>query len=450
MSTARLDSLIAEAADISQSVRMADGHTLSLSIEAGAKVATVYLWPGLDAPDTEAWEYEDNVEVWLTTGSFGEGRLFGEVPVQAVRDLIEQHGGEAVAADDDNVLAAPLAQLSRAGIRCLPWRDSAGTYVRVPFADGEEITFTGITAPDEDGRIDDVSTGHMVRDHGGWLANLEDGEIVYHSDGKGLQYEEDTAALVAAIIERAPRHGGSAPEEGPGDTAEQLAVKALAEWGITAHLDDESLIGGARNSWLVISRDQTTDGMPREDEPYIVLGLANVDDDEWPMAQRPPARPADEWRVLLGDGNGRERDVMARPAGSANGLADCVAAVAEWITMPQASPNPLTQLADLHGTFKFGYSAEDVRSVFARISDEGGPYLVCVWEYCDEDGFGGNSQFYAENDEGEFFEIKPDVYRWLSGELETPGPVDTWVCAPVPELEFLVSDDFHNYGRSED
>lgn len=334
MSTARLDSLIAEAAAISQPVRMADGHTLSLSIEAGAKVATVYLWPGLDAPDTEAWENEDNVEVWLTTGSFGEGRLFGEVPVQAVRDLIEQHGGEAVAADDDNVVAAPLAQLSRAGILCLPWRDPAGGYVRVPFADGEEITFTGITAPDEDGRIDDVSTGHMVRDHGGWLANLEDGEIVYYSGGKGLPYEEDTAALVAAIIERAPRHGGSAPEEGPGDTAEQLAVKALAEWGVTAHLDDESLIGGGRNSWLVIGRDQTTDGMPGEDAPYIVLSLSNDEDDEWPTAQRPPARPADEWQVLLEDSNGNEWAVMKRPAGSADGLADCVEAIVTWVTDP--------------------------------------------------------------------------------------------------------------------
>ena len=111
----------------------------------------------------------------------------------------------------------------------------------------------------------------------------------------------------------------------------------------------------------------------------------------------------------------------------------------------------LTRLADLKGVFKDGYTPEEIRSVFGRISDEGGPYLVCVWDYADDAGYGGNSQFYAEDDAGNFFEVRLEIHRWLSGELETPGAVDTWVCAPVAEpTDFPVSDDFHNYARSGD
>lgn len=73
-----------------------------------------------------------------------------------------------------------------------------------------------------------------------------------------------------------------------------------------------------------------------------------------------------------------------------------------------------------------------------------------MWEYADEYGFGGNSEFYAEGEDGALFEVQPDVHRWLSGQQETPGPLDTWVCAPVTEpTDFPVSDDFHNYARAD-
>lgn len=113
-------------------------------------------------------------------------------------------------------------------------------------------------------------------------------------------------------------------------------------------------------------------------------------------------------------------------------------------------PDLLAEIADLWGRFKDGYSADDVRRVFGRISDAGGPHLVCVWDYADEYGFGGNSKFYAEDEEGRFLEVEPGIYRWLTGEQRSPGPVNTWVVGPVAEpIEFAVGDDFHNYARSE-
>ncbi|GAA2967885.1 hypothetical protein [Kitasatospora cinereorecta] len=229
-STPRLDSLAAGGTNgVYDGIRLADGHMLTLVIHPGAdRAESVFLYPGLTAPDTEAWENEDWLEDWLTGGS-GE-TTYGDVPVEAVRELIVAHGGE--------------------------------------------------------------------------------------------------------------------------------------------HENQEAPQGGAEKT------------------------------DEAETAE--------------------------------------------------ASPDPLTQLAELHGTFERGYSADDVRSVFGRIADEGGPYLVCVWEYADEYGFGGNSEFYAEGEDGDLFEVQPDIHRWLSGQQETPGPLDTWVCAPVTEpTEFPVSDDFHNYARAD-
>ncbi|MFD8415448.1 hypothetical protein ACFV2Q_27420 [Streptomyces sp. NPDC059650] len=223
-STPRLDSLAAGGThEVFDGIRLVDGHVLTLKTRPGADMAQeVFLYRGLTAPNTEAWENEDDLEVWLTGGNFDDGSLYSDVPIQAVRDLIVQHGGE-------------------------------------------------------------------------------------HEN------------------------------------------------------------------------------------------------------QEPPT------------------DAERRS---------------------EAQARLLERMADLGGRIKDGYSASDIRAVFERICYDGGPYLVCVWEYADENGFGGSSQFYAEDEEGDLFEIRPDIYRWLSGQQETPGPVDTWICEPAAEpTEFPVSDDFHNYAR---
>ncbi|WP_446041122.1 hypothetical protein [Streptomyces sp. SID1121] len=124
----------------------------------------------------------------------------------------------------------------------------------------------------------------------------------------------------------------------------------------------------------------------------------------------------------------------------------------EW-TLPDPTEEQgdvLAEIADLYGRFEDGYSADGIRTVFARIYDEVGVDLVCVWDYADEYGYGGNSEFFAEDEDGALFEVQPDIHLWLSGKRETPGPVDTWVCAPVTEpTDVPVSDDFHNYARTD-
>ncbi|MEW1930488.1 hypothetical protein [Streptomyces sp. NPDC088360] len=220
ISTPRLDSLTAGGTNENfDDVRLADGHVLTLKVHPGAEVAEVFLLPGLTAPDTEAWENEDQWEVWLTGGKFGDS-LYLDVPVEAVRDLIVQHGGEH---------------------------------------ENQE-------APEESGRTSEVGTAGAV------------------------------------------------------------ATRALAEWGITAHRDDD-----AGSSWLTVGYDQTRKGFPRVlSAPYVVLYLYSDADEEEITVDRAPVT-GDEWTVLAGDGSGAERELITRPA---DRFAECVEAIADWVTNP--------------------------------------------------------------------------------------------------------------------
>ncbi|MEW1639323.1 hypothetical protein AB0469_35375 [Streptomyces sp. NPDC093801] len=150
--------------------------------------------------------------------------------------------------------------------------------------------------------------------------------------------------------------------------------------------------------------------------------------------------PTEALRDLIAEHGGEHEDQEGEDAApSAGGTA-----------AGEAAQELGAELAELHGAFEHGYGADDIRRVFGRINDEGGPYLVCVWDIADDYGFGGNADFYAEDEECKLFELKPDVYRWLTGQQDSPGPLDTWVGAHVPELvEFAATDDRHNYARTE-
>ncbi|MEU6071894.1 hypothetical protein ABZ864_47625 [Streptomyces sp. NPDC047082] len=144
--------------------------------------------------------------------------------------------------------------------------------------------------------------------------------------------------------------GDTAPkttsESGESETAETIATRALAAWGITPHADDEPLIGGTRNTWLVIGYDQLRPGFPHMlDDPYIVLYLYREEPEEITVT-RAPAN-GDHWHVIVGDVNGAERELMTRPADQ---LPDCVQAIADWVTnpLPTAGSVLLAALAE-HG-----------------------------------------------------------------------------------------------------
>ncbi|MGW3984762.1 hypothetical protein [Streptomyces mirabilis] len=107
----------------------------------------------------------------------------------------------------DDFTASLMGQLETEGLCWVPVHEHTGTYLRVPRADGSEITISGTTA---DGRK--ASSQHTADDHAGWLAVWGDFNVtvveVYRSTRRGLTRAADTAALAAAALECARKHGG--------------------------------------------------------------------------------------------------------------------------------------------------------------------------------------------------------------------------------------------------
>jgi hypothetical protein len=110
MSAPRLDHAAANGTGQQpHSIRLADGKRITIQASKGAACLPdpsnhagpfthleVYLDEGVDPGDGEGWELEDDWELWLTATDDEpvRGRLFYEVPVDDVRQLIEEHGGE--------------------------------------------------------------------------------------------------------------------------------------------------------------------------------------------------------------------------------------------------------------------------------------------------------------------------------------------------------------------
>jgi hypothetical protein len=120
--TPHLDSLVEGGTnDRRQRIRLADGHSLALKARPGADTAyEVFVFPGLAVPDTEAWANRDPWAGWLTGDASAEGVLYADVPFDAVRDLIVQHGGEHEEREaGDDTQEAPGETAEAAAIRAL-------------------------------------------------------------------------------------------------------------------------------------------------------------------------------------------------------------------------------------------------------------------------------------------------------------------------------------------
>ncbi|MER7477376.1 hypothetical protein ABTX60_06935 [Streptomyces sp. NPDC126510] len=118
MSTPRLDRFAATGTDaLPASIHLADGKRITVRTGPGVSCLPcpgvsgihgrprdyagpfthleVYLDEGVEPGDSDGWELEDSWELLLTAGDQpAKGRLFNEVPVEDIRALIEEHGGE--------------------------------------------------------------------------------------------------------------------------------------------------------------------------------------------------------------------------------------------------------------------------------------------------------------------------------------------------------------------
>lgn len=85
---------------------------------------------------------------------------------------------------------------------------------------------------------------------------------------------------------------------------------------------------------------------------------------------------------------------------------------------------------ELRGRFRYGYTPDDFRKLAEVIASDTGVELCCVWEYFDDCGYGGGSEFVI-GDQGRFYELVGDLWPWLSADdgcdaPADPGDPETW------------------------
>ena len=108
-------------------------------------------------------------------------------------------------------------------------------------------------------------------------------------------------------------------------------------------------------------------------------------------------------------------------------------------------------LEDLRGYMVDGYDADDVTRVFDRLEEATGLSLVCVWEYFDSAGVGGNSQFYVSLEDDRLHEVAGDLWEWLNGDPDcdstpaSPGASSSWIGSKADfAADFEYDDGRHN------
>ncbi|MFD7163571.1 hypothetical protein [Streptomyces violascens] len=105
----------------------------------------------------------------------------------------------------DDFTASLMGQLEMDGLCLAPVHEHAGMYLRVPLADGSEITISGATAGGRGASSD------AADDHGGWLAAWGDDNDTFvevYRSRWGLTRAADTSALAAAVLKCAREHDG--------------------------------------------------------------------------------------------------------------------------------------------------------------------------------------------------------------------------------------------------
>ncbi|MGW9440603.1 hypothetical protein [Streptomyces sp. NPDC055607] len=263
MITPRLNRIAAAGTDgLHSRIHLADGHRIYVNGTIGAIVfEEVALAPGLTAPYTEAWKNAgEPVEHFIIGETVNGGSVFHDVPVDAVRALVQAHGGERDHQDDD--LTPVRYQISPSS--------AVGRY-RIDL-DGQQI---GRIVWMEDGR------------EGYWLATPR---------GKRRSVEfDDMDEATAHLLQEADIAAGRLT------TAAQELRSALTPYGLTLHDIEDVLIGGHVLSWLALGSGDSAQN-PDWDQPHLNIYLSDPEDGDEVNIHR-PTRENDQWVVELNDGS---------------------------------------------------------------------------------------------------------------------------------------------------
>jgi hypothetical protein len=102
-------------------------------------------------------------------------------------------------------------------------------------------------------------------------------------------------------------------------------------------------------------------------------------------------------------------------------------------------------LRDYAGVFKDGYTPEDVDRAMGAVRDATGIELAILWDFCDEAGFGGNSD-YAISYLGDLYDFEDitedeaDIPSFLAGDGPCPDQLSIRLCG---KLEYQTLTNFN-------
>ncbi|MFM9452542.1 hypothetical protein [Streptomyces europaeiscabiei] len=112
-------------------------------------------------------------------------------------------------------------------------------------------------------------------------------------------------------------------------TARERLTRALAEYGVTAHVDDD-----AGNSWLVVNMHGDT--FPGVGTPQLVAYVYD-DHEDWVFVNEPMEHCAGTWRVHFNDGTNEELEFRGTSSDPATETTECAAFIADRLRAPTAS-----------------------------------------------------------------------------------------------------------------
>ncbi|MEU6946597.1 hypothetical protein ABZ957_15415 [Streptomyces sp. NPDC046316] len=273
-------------------IRLGDGHLITVTARPDAEVLDeVFLAPGLTAPATEDWSREGVTDWGLADQEHG-GSLYLNVPVEAVRQFIQDRLGEHEEQDQHDF---PTGRF------LINARSHHGQWAVL--VEGERV-------------------GRIYLEDGVWCARAYGSDAPVECDG--------AEAAAARLVEVADLVAGRTV------TAEQALRTELAAHAVTPHLDEDTFIGGHRNSWLVVG---LSDGeFPHvQEQPYVLVCLHDPADGDEVTVER-AARAGDEWSTVIGTGNpsaGAQAEIPGRSFPGAD-TAAVAAYIAQWRRNPYA------------------------------------------------------------------------------------------------------------------
>ncbi|WP_280470680.1 hypothetical protein [Nocardia farcinica] len=134
--------------------------------------------------------------------------------------------------------------------------------------------------------------------------------------------------------------------------------------------------------------------------------------------------------VLAYNWHDERRDYLAQAEGRDRHIFRDLATVARWLDIASA-PTCWSAPAELRSRLDDGYDSDLITAVLGQISDASGVAVVCLWDYYDEFGYGGDSDFRILSPHGQLYHLNGDLADWLTETHDHapahPGSPASWI-----------------------